>query len=131
MRGGRIACMTRRVLFAATLICAIFAGAALAADVSGTWTGSLQAGDNPIPLTFTFKQEGAKLTGTVNGPGGLLTLQDGKVTDDKLSFSVTTDMNGSPTKFLSEGTIKGDEIALNIKIDGGPDFGNTALKRQK
>jgi hypothetical protein len=123
--------MTRRILFATAVLCAIFAGAALASDISGNWTGTLQAGDNPVALTFEFKQDGEKLTGTVTGPGGPLALNDGKVTGDKISFYMQTDMNGSPTKFMTEGTIKGEEITITIKAEGGPDFGPTVLKRAK
>lgn len=124
--------MTRRILFAAAILCVIFAAVALAADISGTWSGSMQTGDNPYPLTFSFKQDGAKLTGTVIGPSGQpLTLQEGKVSADKVSFFVQAEVNGNLAKFLSEGIIKGDEIALNIKIDGGEDFGTTTLKRAK
>jgi hypothetical protein len=123
--------MTRRILFATAVICAIFAGAALAADITGNWIGTLQAGDNPVPLTFEFKQDGEKLTGTVTGPGGPLPLSDGKVTGDKITFYVQTDMNGSPTKFMMEGTIKGEEITITIKAEGGPDFAPTVLKRAK
>jgi hypothetical protein len=124
--------MTRRVLFATAVLCAIFAGAALAADISGNWSGTMQAGNDPVPLTFAFKQDGEKLTGTVtSSQNPPLPLNDGKVSGDKVSFFVQADMNGTPTKFISEGVIKGDEIALNIKVDGGQDFGTTALKRVK
>ena len=124
--------MTRRILFASAVLCAIFAAAALAADISGNWSGNLQAGDNPYPLTFAFKQDGEKLTGTVTGPQGQpLPLNDGKVLGDKVSFFVQADMNGSPAKFISEGVIKGEEISLNIKVEGGQDFGTTVLKRVK
>ena len=34
-------------------------------------------------------------------------------------------------KFISEGVIKGEEISLNIRADGGMDFGPTLLKRVK
>ena len=124
--------MTRRNLFATAVLCAIFALAALAADISGNWSGNLQAGGDPIPLTFSFKQDGEKLTGTVTSPEAPpLPLAEGKVVGDKVSFFVMADMNGTPTKFISAGVIKGDEIILNIKADGGMDFGPTLLKRVK
>lgn len=88
-------------------------------------------GDDPVPLTFVFKQDGEKLTGTVTSPQGPLPLSDGKVTGDKLSFFVLADMNGTPTKFVTEGALKGDEITLNIRAEGGTDFGPTLLKRVK
>ena len=125
--------MTRRLLFATASLCAIFAGLALAADITGNWSGTLQMGDNPLALTFTFQQDGEKLTGTVSTPQGEpLPLNEGKVVGDKVTFFVTTEMDGNPTKFVSEGTIKGDEIALTIKV-GGEVFGGgpVTLKKAK
>ena len=93
----------------------------------------MQMGDNPFTLTYAFKQDGEKLTGTVTGPqGDPLPLNEGKVVGDKVSFSVQVDMGGNPAKFSSEGVIKGDEISLTTKTEGGPDFGPPmTLKRAK
>ena len=92
----------------------------------------MQAGDSAVPLAFTFKQDGAKLTGTVLSPhGDALPLNEGKVEGDKISFFVTADMDGGPTKFTGAGVIKGEEITMTIKAEGGPDFGPTVLKRVK
>ena len=62
--------MTRRILFLTAALCAIFCCAALAADISGNWSGTMQMGDQPFTLTYAFKQDGEKLTGTVTGPQG-------------------------------------------------------------
>ncbi len=113
------------------MACALGAALLYAADITGTWTGTMIAGDNPIPLTYNFKQDGAKLTGTVTGPNGDLRLDDGKVDGDKVSFSVMVDMGGTPTKFTGEGTIKSaDEIVLKTTT---PDFEAPpmTLKRSK
>ena len=90
-------------------------------------------GDNPFTLTYAFKQDGEKLTGTVTGPQGApLPLNDGKIVGDKVSFSVQVDMGGNPSKFSSQGVIKGDEITLTTKVEGGEDFGPPmVLKRVK
>ena len=41
-------------------------------------------------LTFTFKQDGAKLTGTVQGPeGDPIEISNGKVDGNKISFQVS------------------------------------------
>jgi hypothetical protein len=101
-----------------------------AADVSGTWVGMLTFGDNQFNLTYIFKQDGDKLTGVVNGPNGDLPLSDGKVTGDKLSFTITVEVNGNPAKFTSEGTIHGEEIALTTK-GGAFGSGSMTLKRSK
>jgi len=121
--------MIRR--FALTMIAGVlFTALAFAADVSGTWTGTLTFGDNQFPLTYTLKQDGSKLTGTVSGPGGDLPLADGKIEGDKLSFSLTVDMGGTPARFVSEGVLKGEEIAITTKGPNMPDNSYT-LKRAK
>jgi len=125
--------MTRRILFPIAIFCVVFAGVAAAADISGNWSGTMQMGDNPISLTYAFKQEGEKVTGTVTTPhGDTIPLSDGKIAGDKISFYVQVDMGGTPAKFSSEGLIKGDEITLTTKSEGGPDMGPPmVLKRVK
>ena len=101
---------------------ALFAVAAFAADVTGTWTGQMGGPDGDGPtMTFHFKQDGAKLTGTVDGPqGDPLDIHDGKVDGDKISFTLKFDRgDGGGMKIVHEGTISGDEIKLNIKMEGG------------
>ena len=123
--------MTRRTILATAVLCVMFAGAVLAADISGNWSGTMQMGDNPLDLTFVFKQDGEKLTGTVATPSGDLPLSEGKVAGDKISFYVLADMGGTPVKFISEGVVKGDEITISTKTDGGEDYGSMVLKRVK
>jgi len=111
----------------------LLATVAWAADVTGTWKGEVSTPDgNSFTLTYNFKQDGAKLTGTVLGPqGDPLPLDNGKVEGDKISFSVKVDMNGG-TVFSSEGTINGDAITLKTKAEGDDmDFPPMTLKRQK
>jgi len=92
----------------------------------------MHAGSDAIPLTFAFKVDGEKLTGTVTSPTvGALPINEGKVVGDKVSFFVMADMNGAPTKFVVEGGVKGEELNVNIRADGGQDFGPTVLKRVK
>ena len=44
---------------------------AIAADVSGKWTGDMPGrGGDTTPTTFNFKGDGEKLTGTMMGPAG-------------------------------------------------------------
>lgn len=104
-----------------------------ATDVTGTWTGSVQSpdggGGGDFALTFTFKQEGSTLTGSVNsGQGDPLTISNGKIDGDKISFTV--DFNG--TTITHEGTVSGDEIKLSSKSsDGNFPAMSLTLKRAK
>jgi len=104
---------------------------AFATDVTGTWSGTVSMGDDQITLTYNFKQEGDKVTGFVNTPGGDLQLNDGKVEGDKLSFTVTFEMNGNKSKFLATGAIKGEEITLTTKVESGPDYPSPPLTIKK
>ena len=105
---------------------------ARAADVTGSWTADAATPDgNSFQLSFTFKQDGAALTGTVLGPqGDAIAISDGKVEGDKLSFKIS--FNGMTISH--EGTISadGDEIKLSTKSDSG-DFpaSQMTLKRAK
>jgi opacity protein-like surface antigen len=125
--------MQRQNILSSALILVILSGAALAADITGSWSGTMSMGDNQFTLTYNFKQEGGTLTGSVVTPNGdALPLSEGKVDGDKLSFAVKTEMNGGTVKFVSSGTIKGEEITITTKSEGGGhDFPETpvTLKR--
>ena len=84
-----------------------------------------------MQISFTFKQDGTKLTGTVQGPqGDAMAIANGKIDGDKISFTVA--FNGMT--ITHEGTVNaaGDEIKLTSKSDQG-DFpgGQMTLKRAK
>jgi hypothetical protein len=57
--------------------------------ISGDWNVTFHVHDNRTPGTFTFKLDGANVTGTVysdhTGPG---TIRDGKFVDGKISFTL-------------------------------------------
>ena len=112
------------------LLCALalLAGFAVAADVTGKWTAQIAGPDgNTMTVNYDFKQDGEKLTGTVEGPGGALPIQEGKVDGDKIAFTITfNDM-----KVGTEGTAKSDEINVTIKVNGEAFGGPVTLKRAK
>jgi hypothetical protein len=122
--------MKRILLLCVAILLMAGTATVLAADITGTWTGTAKGPDgNGFPLSFTFKLDGTKLTGTVQGPqGDPIEISEGKVDNDKISFNVS--FNGMTIKH--EGTIAGDEIKLTTKADQG-DFpgGELVLKRSK
>lgn len=121
------------------MLLGIACGAALAADVTGTWTGQMGGPDgNGMTIAFHFKQDGTKLTGTVDGPQGQpVQINDGKVEGNRISFTLKIDFGGGDgMKIIHDGTIDGDEIKLNTKMEGGPGGGPDGpppmtLKRSK
>jgi hypothetical protein len=122
--------MKKLLSICAALAMALTAASALASDVTGTWTATAQTPDgNAFQLTFAFKQDGANVTGSVQGPqGDPLPISVGKVDGDKLTFDVS--FNG--VTIHHNCTINGDEIKLTSKADSGDFPGmDMTLKRSK
>jgi hypothetical protein len=92
----------------------------LAADVDGKWTGTVSTPNGDVPVNFSFKADGAKLTGTTGGPAGEIQIADGKVDGNKISFSVTFDFQGMPFTMKYSGNVAKDEIQFTIDIFGMP-----------
>ncbi len=100
-----------RMLSVALLLAATMA----AADVSGKWTGQMPSRGDVAAATFTFKVEGAKLTGTLTSAQGETTIEDGKVAGDQISFSAA----GGNAKILFQGSVSGDQIKMTRTREGG------------
>ena len=65
---------------------------ALAADVDGKWTGMVSTPNGDFPQAFTFKADGATLTGSMTGiDGAEVAIKDGKINGANISFTVSLD----------------------------------------
>ena len=105
----------RRLIF----LLAVLALAVFAADVTGTWKGSIETPGGTFDNTFILKADGAKLTGTLQGgPGGELKIEEGKIDGDKVSFAVNMDFG----KLSYTGTVSGDDLKLKVTFGGGGDM---------
>ena len=66
---------------------------AVAADLSGKWSGTFRAtgAEHDIPQLFILKQDGSKLTGR-GGPDGSeqYPIENPRIDDDKVAFEITT-----------------------------------------
>jgi len=122
--------MNRLLGFCAGLALMLGASAAMAADISGTWVGTAQGpGGGDMQLTFTFRQDGTSLTGSVRGPmGDAMDISNGKIDGDKFTFDVS--FNGMTIHH--ECTVNGDEIKMTTKPETGNSPGvELTLKRVK
>ena len=111
------------------------AAVAFGADISGTWKGTAEGGPKgALERTFTFKADGAKLTGdTTSQMLGKSTIQDGKIDGDNISFSITANFQGNESKIVYKGKVTGDTITLTSDFQGGPGGGQSIewhLKKQ-
>ena len=86
------------------------------------------SGDS-VQITFTFKQDGTTLTGSIVGSqGNAIDIKNGKIDGDKLTFDVTF----NDVTISHEGTVSDDEIKLTTKSNRS-DFPSSefTLKRKK
>jgi len=108
----------RVVIFSAVLVLAAIA-LVQASGVDGKWVAQVPGrGGQTRETTFTFKAEGAKLTGTVSGMQGETPISDGKINGDEISFTQTFEMQGNSIKLVYTGKVSGDEMKMTRKRDG-------------
>jgi hypothetical protein len=109
---------------------ALFAFAASAADISGNWKGTAEGPNGAIERSFTFKQDGAKLTGETNSQyTGKSVITDGKVEGDTISFSITAKFQDNEMKLTYKGKISGDTIKLSSDFGGNGQTIEWTLKK--
>jgi hypothetical protein len=108
----------------------LLATPALAHDADGKWEGMIDTPMGAIPVGFTFKTDGAALTGTSLGPDGAgIPIKNGKVEGNKISFSVDIDFGGMAITLNYVGTAAPDKIAFTGDFMGMPfEFAVTKAK---
>ena len=91
--------MLRGFIAGLLLLCSAFA-----ADLSGTWVLQVETSAGSGTPTFTFKQEGDKLTGRYSGALGEADVI-GTVSGDKVEFSFKVSPAGEEMTVTYKGTI--------------------------
>ena len=119
--------MKRKIFTTTTLVCGfLICLAAVVADLSGKWTGTLKTPDgNEFPLSYTLKLDGGKLTGMASSPQGDVAIGDGKVDGDTFTFTVP--VNGADIKHTGKYYAAADSVGMDIDFNGQK-F-HTTLKR--
>jgi hypothetical protein len=117
--------MKRKLFNPIALACCFIVFAAFViADLNGKWIGVIKTPDgNDLQVTYNFKVDGDKLTGTGESPAGTVTIDDGKITGDAFTFKVTVD----GTDYPHSGKMYADSCGLDI--DFGGQKVHTTLKR--
>jgi hypothetical protein len=122
----------QRMMAAVAVAVAIIAAVLQAADVTGKWMGQVPTRDGGTrESTFTFKQDGEKLTGTMTGPQGDIELKDGAVKGDDLSFNVVLSFGGNEVKLIYKGKVAGEEIKFTRQREGADQTQEFTVKRAK
>ena len=102
------------------------------ADVTGKWQAEVEGRDGAKrTVTFDFKADGDKLTGTMTGGmggqnAGPRELSDGKISGDDISFVVKVNFQGEERKINYTGKVSGSEIKFKVEGPRAREF--TATK---
>lgn len=104
---------------------------AFGADLTGKWKGSMQGRDgNAREISFQFKADAGKLTGSMTGPmGNEVEISDGKVDGQNLSFKVVLEFNGNAMSLNYTGKLEGDDLKLKMQREGAPRAMEMMLKK--
>jgi hypothetical protein len=98
---------------ALTVLAVIMAASAMAADVTGKWKASAPGPDGQtMEIVFTFKADGATLSGSVLSPMGETPITEGKLEGDAISFTVDV----GDFKILHKGSVSGDNMKLKVEM---------------
>ena len=99
----------------------LVSGPALAAEIDGKWAGTLDTPGGPVPVSYTFKSNGATLTGSSAAPDGTpVPIKGGMVAGDKISFSIDVDFGQGPVTFVYSGVVSHTDLKLHTEFMGMP-----------
>jgi hypothetical protein len=108
-------------LFSTALLMLLITTAVYGADVDGKWTGTIAGPAGDTAVSFTFKADGAKLTGTTVGLDGMdVPIKDGKIDGNNLSFMISLDFGGMPFEISYKGVVASDQIKMTAEFFGMP-----------
>ncbi len=97
-------------------------------DVTGKWAFNVETSAGAGAPTFTFKQDGEKLTGHYAGTFGEADLT-GTVKGTDITFGFTVDAQGTSLKETYTGTVDKDTMKGKLVIEGLGE-GTFTAKRQ-
>ena len=98
-------------------------------DVTGAWAFQIETPNGTGTPTFTFKQEGEKLTGQYKGRFGEAPLT-GNIKGNTIDFTLKVESEGQELTITYTGTIEKDGTMKGTLKLGGADSGKWTGKRQ-
>ena len=112
-RVSALAAMAAAVAFAAPVV------AQSAPNVTGTWEITSESPRGTRTQTFTFTQDGAKLTGSTQMRDNTVEIKDGKVDGNQITFTVEFGMGDRTFSQTYKATVTGDAMEGTITTPRG------------
>jgi hypothetical protein len=119
-----------RFCFYWLLLGALTAYAAI--DITGKWSGEVQGRDEKHIIAFDLKTDGDKVTGTEGrSNGGEVEIQDGRVKDDVVTFTVTRNIGDRILVLDYTGKVSDGKIEFTVTPRGNGWTTQLTATRQK
>ncbi|HYG81945.1 MAG TPA: hypothetical protein VD861_16220, partial [Pyrinomonadaceae bacterium] len=100
-------------------------------NLSGTWALTVAVGARTAPGTLTLRQEGQRLSGTLESPFGTTELSDGSVGADGFRFTTSAVVEGRAVEMTITGTVSGNQISGTVTSEiGSTTFTGTRPQRR-
>jgi hypothetical protein len=88
------------------------------AKAAGMWQWQLTVAGKAQNYELSLDQKFQMLSGAVRIGGGRITLMDAKLSGDRINFSFTADVNGSPLRHDFSGRITGNSMEGTVALSG-------------
>ena len=111
-------------MFSIAVITAMAAFNLFAADLAGSWKGSMTTQGGETAVTITIRP-GAALAGKVQAGEYQAEIENGKVSGDEISF----EMKISPGTMMYRGTVSGSEIKFDVTGTQGDKYKLTCTRQ--
>ena len=106
--------MKRNILIPIMVLCPVMVTLAAVIDLPGKWSGPFTGLDGNIyTLSYNFKVDGNKLTGTADWPEGTVLIDEGKIDGADLAFKLNFDGEIIP----HTGKYYKDSVAMDIVLN--------------
>ncbi len=102
------------------------------ADVNGKWNLTIDFQGQQLPVTLTLKQDGAKVSGSMDSMMGKGDIADAKVAGNKFIGTAKAEIQGQAMELNINGTVEGDSMkgTITIPMPGAPPLPFTGKKAQ-
>jgi hypothetical protein len=88
---------------------------ARAADISGEWILNFNGPQGPVDATAKFTQKGEEITGTIDGPQGVLDCT-GTLKETKLALQMEVNAGGQSLSIFILGDVEGDTMKGSFSV---------------
>src|SRR5262245_30554216 len=91
---------------------------AASASAAGTWALNVNSPNGAVTSTLMITQDGESLSGEIDTPFGKVTINNGRIRGDEMSFDFTVNAQGQQMPVTAKGKIDGNSISGMMETSG-------------